>query len=244
MITPRILASGRFSPEDLEVSVGPSNRQISPEIENKIEATWEKVLEDAKAKGKTCYNGLSYRLNSLQEENGKLVLNFGTLEFRVRNGIRKTPGYFDLPEEFFVKGCYTDATVKTSDGWYLLIELSGKSMNENDIDFIGGIMETNFGMKTGQDIFDSFYTELKEEGRINSEDIQEVYLQSVLLSHSTNIAFHFEVVLNVTLEDVLKRENEDAEVASLQGFSREEYIKILENHKSPNKRLVAETMRI
>ncbi len=45
-----------------------------------------------------------------------------------------------------------------------MVESSGKSMNPNTIDFLGGIMERYVNMKTGNDIFESLYKELREEG--------------------------------------------------------------------------------
>lgn len=63
----KILAIGKFLPEDLLVSVSESNRKIKPEIENQIDDIWQRIEQKAREEGRVCYNGLGYRLNSLEK---------------------------------------------------------------------------------------------------------------------------------------------------------------------------------
>ena len=241
MKLPRILVSGAFSPEDVMVSVSETTRKIDPTIEGQLDALWEAKKKKADEEGKNCYNGISYRLNSIQEQDGKLVVDFGTFEYKVRDGLIAIPEYFELSAEYYRKGCFSMATVRTSDGLYVMAELSGKSMNENTVDLIGGIMETNIAFGSGKDIFRSFYDELEEEAGIKEGDIQECLLKAICLEVRTNVAFYFEVIVNVSSEELRKRfeKNKDEDIRTLCFYTQEEYIDALECHRSPNKQFIA-----
>lgn len=244
MKLPRILVSGAFSPEDVVVSVSQSTRKVDPAIEAQLDALWEVKKKKADEEGKNCYNGISYRLNSIQEQDGKLVVDFGTFEYKVRDGLIAIPEYFELSEEYYRKGCFSTATVRTSDGLYVMAELSGKSMNENTVDLIGGIMETNIAFGSGKDVFRSFYDELEEEAGITEGDIQECYLKTIYLEARTNVAFYFEVILNISSNDLLKRfkENKDEDIHALCFYAQEKYLDALKHHRSPNKQFIAEQL--
>ncbi len=246
MDLPRILVTGKFKPNDLEVSVSASDRKVDPAIEVELESVWQAKVKKAEENGQICYNGISYRLNSIQEKEGKISIDFGTIEYKVRDGLIVIPEYFDLPEEYYRKGCFSSASIKTSDDLYLMVELTGRSMNLNAIDLVGGIMETNVLMNNGNDVFRSFYNELKEEAGITEADIRQSYLQTIYLEYRTNVAFYFEVVLDISSDVLLKRfqDNKDADIKSIRLFSREEYLTVLNNHKSMNKHLTAKLLQI
>ncbi len=242
MKTPKLLVSGKFLPEDLIVSVSESNRKIDSAIESGVDELWKEIIKKAKSERRTCYNGTTYRLNSLEKEENKLIIDFGTIEFKTREALTATPEYFDLSEEYYKKSCYNDATVKTSDDRYLMVELSGKSMNPNKTDLMGGIMEKPLEIETGDDVFKSIYIELEEEGCITKLDIKEIYLRAIYLSAKTDIGFYFEVTLNVSLEELQNRfelENKDPDIKSLMGFTRNEYLSHLSNHGSMTKQFIA-----
>ncbi|MFA6050320.1 MAG: hypothetical protein WC761_03950 [Candidatus Paceibacterota bacterium] len=242
-----ILALGKFSSSDLVVSVSESNRKIDAKIEERIDALWGAKKKKAEEEGRVCYNGTSYRLNSLKTEDGKIHIDFGTIDFKTRTGLLDVPGYLDLPEECYKLGCSTDSSVKTSDGMYLMVELSGKSMNINPTDFIGGLIEKPLEIKTGDDIFDAFFTELEEEGSIVESDIKDIYLRAIYVTPKTDVGFHFEVLLNISSEDLLKRfelENKDPDIESLRIFSHDEYLSHLLSHGSKSKQIIANLVQI
>lgn len=238
--------SGKYSPDDLWVSLSESTRKTHPDIEIKLEAIWEAKKKRAEENGQVCYNGISYRLNSVQEKDGKVILDLGTFEYKVRDGLIAIPEYFELPEAYHRKGCFSTSSVKTSDGLYIMVELSGKSMNENIIELIGGIMETNIQMTSGRDVFQSFYDELEEEAGVKEKDINESYLKAIYLEARTNVGFYFEVLLNVSSKDLKERfkENQDVDIQALRLFTRTEYIDILKNHRSSNKHFIATILSI
>lgn len=246
MKLPKILVSGDFCPDDIIVSLSPSNRKIDLATEAQLENIWNEKVKKSEEAGKTCYNGISYRLNSILENDGKVVVDFGTFEYKVRDGLIAIPEYFNLPEEYYRKGCFSTATIKTLDKLYLMVELTGKSMNENVIELVGGIMETDIEIIAGQDVFKSFYKELAEEVGVTETDIDTAHLNSIYLEHRTNVGFYFEVALKIPYEELLKRfsDNKDIDIKSVRAFSRDEYINTLNTHRSPNKPFIAGLLTI
>jgi hypothetical protein len=242
MSSGKLLAIGKFAPEDLTISVGESTRKIDPAIEKQVDAIWEEKKKRAEAEGRVCYNGISYRLNSFEEKGGKLRIDFGLLEYKARQSLQTIPAYLELPEEYHHNGCYNGATVKTSDDKYLVVELSGKSMNTQTIDTLGGIMEKPQEIKNGEDVFSALYIELEEEGCIKKTDVKEIYLRAVFVTPNTHSCFYFEVTLNISSGELLKRfsnETKDQDIKSLKAFSQEEYLAFLSHHDSPTKQFIA-----
>lgn len=127
-----------------------------------------------------------------------------------------------------------------------MVEMSGKSMNTNSVDFLGGVMETNIKMNTGEDIFQSFYNELEEEGCIAVNDIQDIYIRLIYLSNNTNVGFYFEVSLSISSNDLLERFYEtgkDADIKSLKVLSKYDYLELLRSHNL-NKQFIAQFVNI
>jgi hypothetical protein len=241
MIHPKILIEGKYRPDDITISISESNRKTTPEIENQLEDLWQIKLKKAQEAGKNIYNGLSYRLNALNIKEGKICLEFSIFDFKTRECLLDIPGYDDMPEEYWRKGCHTASTVQTSDGKFVMVELSGKSMNLNATDLIGGIMETDPELKEGKDIFESLYKELNEEAFIAKDDIKEAYINALYLNTTGNIGFYFMVNLSISSKDLMVRFNtqqKELDIKSLIIFSKEEYLNHLRNHNL-NKRFLA-----
>lgn len=242
-----LLAIGKFSASDLVISVNDSTRKIDPGVESQVDAIWGEKKKKAEEEGRVCFNGISYRINSLTEENGKIVIDFGLLEYKARQALQTIPAYLELPEDYYHKGSYSGATVKTSDGMFLIIELSGKSMNMNTVDMLGGIMEKPSEIVTGEDVFGCVYTELEEEACIKGNDIKECYLRSIFLTPNTHTCFYYEVTLNVTSEALLTRfsdENKDQDIRSLKVLTRDEYVSFLKTSSSPAKQFISAIINI
>lgn len=241
MIASKILASGKFYPQDIRVSMHKSNRAIDPTTESQIETVWQAMLAQAKEAGKVCYNGTSYRLNTLAVDAGKLVIELSTFEYKVRDGLLKIPGYFDLTEKYYRKGCFTTGTIRTSDNQYVLVKLSGRSMNENSTEMVGGIMETDVTMCSGEDIFTSFFNELEEEIGVVKDDVADIYLQTIYLDSKTNIGFYFDVTLTISANELLWRfkYNQDIDIESILTYSKDAYIQTLRDHPSRDKHFLA-----
>lgn len=241
MIEPKILALGYFSPDDLRVTLAVSNRKVKPEVEAQLETAWQSMLRQAKTESRQIYNGISYRLNSFQHSKDTLTLELAPFEYKVRDGLLRVPGYFNLPESYYRKGCYTAASVKTADEKYLMVELSGKSMNMNTIETLGGIVDAEPVIENGDDVFRSLFKELDEEALITEEDISSCYLRALLLEEQTNVGLYFEVRLKITAEQLISRQTLatlDQEIAAVKILTKEKYISILQS-SSPSKQLIA-----
>lgn len=238
MITPKILVQGNFTPRDLVVSVSPSSLIVLDSVKKDIEEIWKSKIKEAKEKGLHLYNGTSYRLNSLRKENGKIYLDFGIMDFKTRFGLREVLPNIDFDETMYRNGCYVGATVKTSDDKYLMIRLSGKSMNRNTYDVLGGIMETNTEMNS-EYIFNVLHTELKEEAGIEEFEIENTILKAIYQGTYTNIGFYLETELSISSNEILRRfeENTDVDIAGIEIYSYDEYLKVLQSHNS-NKQLI------
>lgn len=246
MIKPIILAKGHFKPKDLSIIISKSNRKIDPKIEDQLNDLWKDKERKAKEKGQFIYNGLSYRLNFLKSKERKLFIDLGVVDFKTRECLVEAKGYYELPEEYWRKGGHTLAIVKTFDNRYLMMELSGKSMNKNKTDFLGGIIETEPPIKSGNDLFESLYRELEEEVFIKKEDISNSILGMVYVTHSTDVGFYFEILLKITSDELEYRfnnETKEIDIKSLQVMSRTDFIKELENHNS-DKQFVATQIEI
>jgi len=234
----KILAKGKFGPDDITVTVSPSNRKIDPAVESQLDALWEKKLAKALAAGKNIYNGISYRLNSLEEKAGKLHFDLSTFDYKTRDGLMEAEGYYNLSDEYLRKGCFTGASIRTSDHKFLMVAISSTSMNTNKTDLIGGIIEVFGVANAGSDIFKSLYREMAEEALITEGDIQESYLKAVYLNASTNCGMYFEVVLSISADELLRRfetQSNDADIKGLIALTREEYCTALEGHNESKK---------
>jgi hypothetical protein len=236
MIKPKLIVKGNFTPDDLVVSVSPSNLVILDSVKEDIEEIWKTKLKESEEKNLNLYNGDIYRLNSFKEENGKIYLDFGIMDFKTRFGLRKSLLKIDDDETIHHHGCYVGATVKTSDDKYLMVKLSGKSMNRNTNDVLGGVMETNIEMNS-EYIFNVLHAELYEEAGINKSEIENTILRAIYKSSTTSIAFYLETKLSISSDEVLKRfeSNTDVDVAEIEVYSYEDYLEVLRNHNE-NKR--------
>jgi hypothetical protein len=233
MIEPIILEKGNFKPRDLSIKISRSNRKTDHNLEVQLDDLWAKKQKKAKENNQLLYNGLLYRLNSIKLRGGKLFIDFGVIDFKTRECLIEAKGYYGAAEGYWRKGCHTLATVKTSDDKYLMVELSGKSMNKNKVDFLGGIMETKPSIKSGGDIFKSLYRELGEEAFIKKGDIASSILHMIYVTHSTDVGFYFEILLKVTSDELGHRFNKgkkEIDIKSLKVMSHLDFIKELESH--------------
>jgi hypothetical protein len=232
MIAPKLFVEGNFTADDLVVSVSPSNLVILDSVKGDIEKIWENKMHEAQERGLHLYNGTSYRLNSLKEENGKIHLDFGIVDYKTRYGLRDALPKVQFDETMYRNGCYVGASVKTSDERYLMVKLSGKSMNRNTHDLLGGIMETNIPMDSDY-VFKVLRAELLEEAGIKESEIASMVLRAMYQDMYTNAAFYLEVELSVSSVEIQERfnHNSDVDIAAIEVYSYDDYLQALQNHK-------------
>jgi hypothetical protein len=241
--TPHPIALGPLEPKDIVITVSPSNLEVTEDVSNRIEELWREKEQEAKNKGLNFFNGVSYRVNSYNFTNGKLVLDLATFEFKLRYGLITMSRLGEIDPTVIVQGgCFVGATVVTSDKKYLLVKQSGKSaLNINIYDVLGGMAEIDVPLSGGDYFHQVLFNELKEEGNIFQSDIDSCSLKMVYAAQNGHFGFYFEVTLNVTATELLERHqyNSDVDIESLHAYSKAEYLKNLQNHPSPNKQLLA-----
>jgi hypothetical protein len=111
MIKPKLLVKGNFTPNDLVVSVSPSDLVILDSVKEDIEEIWKTKLKESKEKNLNLYNGNIYRLNTFKEENGKIYLDCGIRDFKTRVGLIEVLFKIDYNENTHHHGCYVGANV-------------------------------------------------------------------------------------------------------------------------------------
>lgn len=213
MIIPRILARGSFGPDDIDVTYNEvSNRATTPEIEKQIDAHWDIFYRDAKVAGKSIWNGVTYRVNELKmTDQGKLKVEFAPIDFKTRECVTRVSGYWDMEEEYWRMGAYTGSFIKTADGYYVFVRLSGKSVSsqrtpkQGMASLVGGIMDSEVPLQSANDIFAMMYKECEEETAIPHDRISRCVLDAVYLNASTNVGFHFGIDLHDTKQEVEDR---------------------------------------
>ncbi|MAQ77483.1 hypothetical protein CL684_03080 [Candidatus Campbellbacteria bacterium] len=238
MIKPQIIIEGNFSPKDIIASVTQEKFNLPKNIRNEIDDIWNKKIYEAKNNKLNLYNGNTYRLKSVKQQESNIVFEFQVMKFKDRFGLREIHRRYGISKELHRKGCFVSATVKTLDKKFVMVRLSGKSMNMNSIEVLGGIMEDNIQMSNTY-IFDVLYLEIEEEIGVTKEEIKSMSLRAIFQGGYTNVGFYFEVDLNLSSTEILQRfkENRDYDIAGIEIFNYKEYLNILKNHNL-NKQLI------
>jgi hypothetical protein len=127
------------------------------------------------------------------------------------------------------------ATIITSDNQYVVVKLSGKSLNQNNLDFIGGNNEKPHPLSNGPELFDHLYREALEEANITKANFESLILKAVIQMTRGLAFFYYEGRLNITadeLKDQFESQNEkDPDISDLIFFTRDEYLDFLENDR-------------
>lgn len=160
------------------------------------------------------------------------------MDYKTLYGLREALPKINYDKTMYQNGCYVGSTVKTSDNKYLMIKLSGKSMNSNTYDLLGGMLGTKIEMNS-EYIFNVLYTELDEEAGIKKNEIENTALKAIYQDRLTSIGFYFETDLDISSDEILKRfeSNADVDISGVEVYSYEQYLEILQNHNS-SKRLI------
>ena len=237
----KALVTGKLTAKDISITVKKSNLNLTPEIESRVEEVWKDKLIESEKRGANIFNGVSYRMNSWSYNQRKLKLELSPYDYKHRLGLitmikNGEISSYDYPHN----GCFVGATVLTSDNLYIMIKLSGTSMNLNTLEMLGGMVETETQFSDQNFLFDVLYQELEEEAGIIKSDITQCYLESMFTGGTSHFGFYFNVVLNKSSSELQKRfgHNQDTDIESLVFLSREDYLITLRN-MSNNKRLIA-----
>jgi len=237
----KALVTGKLTVRDISITAKESNLKLTPEIEKRIEEVWEDKLIESEKRGGNIFNGVSYRMNSWSYDQQKLKLELSLYDYKHRLGLitmikNGEISSYDYPHN----GCFVGATVLTSDNLYIMVKLSGTSMNLNILEMLGGMVETETQFSDQNFLFDVLYQELEEEAGITNSDITQCYLEAMFTGGTSHFGFYFNVVLDKSSSELQKRfgHNQDTDIESLVFLSRKDYLITLKN-MSNNKRLIA-----
>ena len=239
MITPQVLVTGSFGPEDIEITVSESTLVVSNETKQRIENIWNAKEQEAKEKDPNLYNGMSYRLNSWLQQDGRLELDFGLIDYKTRLGLVLLSGQQVFTEQEQHKGCFVGGSVQTSDGYYVMLKLTGKSMNLDTTEVIGGITEDNIPIDQGPYLYSVMYEELEEEAGITVGDVKNISIDMMYTDSHYHTGFYFTVDLSITRKELESRfvDNNDVDVDSLLLYTKDEYVQVMQDHNT-NKQLM------
>jgi 8-oxo-dGTP pyrophosphatase MutT (NUDIX family) len=237
----KALVTGKLTAENFNITIGESNLNLTLEIGARIEEIWKDKQVESKERGADIYNGVSYRVNNWSYDQKTLGLELSLYDYKHRLGLitmikNGEISSYDYPHN----GCFVGATVLTSDDLYIMVKLSGTSMNLNTLEMLGGMVETETQFSDQNFLFDVLYQELEEEAGITNSDITQCYLESMFTGGTSHFGFYFNVVLDKSSSELQKRfvYNQDTDIESLVFLSREEYLITLKD-MSNNKRLIA-----
>lgn len=215
---PKVLATGKWLPEQVDVVHSLSNRKINPDWEAKCEAEWLRKVEDAKITGKKAWDSVTYRLNDLKVENNRVLLDLGTMPFRIRNTFQNVVDVKDAEEPYLPKGMFVAGLIQTADDLFVFGMPSEKTLVNQKIDFIGGtLVKDEHIVNNGSDLIASLGAELSEEINVSAEKVGSNHLISVVLSDRFNVGLIFHVQLKISSEKVLElfRQSNDQEMSDV-----------------------------
>jgi len=192
-------------------------------------------MKDAAEKGIKAWDSQVYRLENFQVRHESLFLKFGLIPYSTRMGIKKYRNEIDsLGPDYFSKSLYVSAFIETRDSKYLMGRLSGKTLNEKTVDFIGGVLSFDeIKIKSSGDIWKIMYRELEEEANIKKEDIQSAILIGGAVSWYSNVALVFYIKLKIDSETAMKGFNKrsDDELSELLCLDRSELERMMRDAK-------------
>ncbi len=215
----KIIFKGKLLPTNISIENVPSSRKIDQKLENLCNEKWNGLMMDAKMTGKSLWNSETYRLEMCLQKNGILFLKMATIPFSIRLGMNS---FVHLVEElgldYAAMGMFTSCFIKTADEKYIFIEKSDKYVTNKKYAFVGGVLsKTEKVLSGGEDLFGEVFKEMEEEIGVEQTDVDSNVLTRVYITENFNACILFEVKLNKTYSEIVKKFNSknDGEVKGL-----------------------------
>jgi len=219
MIESHVLIKKRLKSQDVQVTFNlNSSRKVDPSIEQEALDNWYKNLQTYKENNQKIWDGTTYRLNTLKIYENSLDLELSTVKFSTINGYRDIFKKYDLNTEYYIDHISVGALIKTSDNKYLFGERSGKTAARSPIDLIGGgASKDELEITSGEDFETLLLKEIEEETNLDLNHIKKSEIIGIVRSQSTNVIIIFEVILNISSQNVLRlfKQRGDDEMKSL-----------------------------
>lgn len=213
MLQPKILIKGIFYPKNIRVNFeNKSNRKVDSEIESRIDSIWDRVHNEAREQGKLTFNGKIYRLNNYHVSNSQLEITFSQIEYKTRIGIiEQMDKVLSLGEDYLHKNVAIGGLIKTADNKYVFGIKSGKTMNQSKEDIIGGMVEPDFKITSGEMLIEENFREIKEELNVDKELVQDLHVIGLVLSSNGGIIIITSCSLTIDSDVVKKKFDEDSD---------------------------------
>lgn len=220
----KLLAKGPYEFKDFEITLVNSGRKTSPKIEKKIDLFWDDFYKQAVDEGKLIYNGVSYRLDWIEVTDSKVLLEVSKIDFKTRMSLVKLRDTLSQDFDYTANGLVIGGFIKTSDNKFVFGIRSGKTLANNEFDFIGGIIEDSSPLGTGTDLEIHLNKEIEEEVGVDPEMISKSKILGVVFTHSTNIIFLTLTNLKIDSKKLmqLQKKHHDIEMEGVKLVSKDD----------------------
>jgi 8-oxo-dGTP pyrophosphatase MutT (NUDIX family) len=237
-IKPKIVFKTKYQQDKVDIKHIPSRRKINQEIENLSKLEWSKLLEEAQEQNKLAWDSELYRLEKVQEKEGRVLLTLSTVPFSIVKGMDKFIQQVNtLGEKYYSKSIYTKAVILTTDQKYIIGKVSKKTLNKHEYNLIGGVLsKSESEVNSGKDLFNSLLREIEEELGLTNKEILKTVLIGATLSTRLKIGLIFLVTLNLNSEELQKKVKLDkSEIVNYQLLNKKQFYNFLNSENVNNK---------
>ncbi len=218
----KVLWEGDIQIEDVLLVKEASQRKINRDIEEQIPSVWKSLRESAAANGEQLHNGRVVCLNSIAEEEGKIILKIYIMEYRERISLKHILGFLELPDEYMSKGVASMVDIVTSDGFHILgIRPNGKKT------LVGGVFEERHEKSAFKE---HLLEEIEEEVGISRKCLGEIKVRQMTMSEHGGVGVLCRAFVELSAEEVLAKfpRRADLELSEIKLLPEDKFIAELE----------------
>ncbi|MDP2696171.1 MAG: hypothetical protein Q8O87_02885 [bacterium] len=212
------LFRGRISPDDIVIRHVKSSLKKSVLISKESGHIWNRYLAEAAKKRLPLYDAAIYRLERLVKEGGRIELSLSKVSYKFAKTAPAIQQIDEFDERYYPMSLSTAGLIKTVDDKYVLGLKDSLKTNRSNIVMVGGVVSASeMKLKNGQDIFNAFTREVREELGVDGRDVADCTLRSIIKSNAMKIFLVFSASLRLNSEDLLKKfkHRDDKELESL-----------------------------
>jgi hypothetical protein len=221
----------KFNIQLLEVD---NDTQLPRDLEKLVDAKWQEMTRIASDNDQLLTNSYSYRLEDIYDYGSNAHMVLSKIDYKHRSGLEKLARAEVDVQDYVSKGLAIGGFIKTSDDKFIFGVLSGKTFNDNKIDFIGGIVDTI--TLNAQGLWQKFLDELEEETGVHGKFVEAGEYLGVLQGNEGNYILLCNCELSLSSKQVQEifEEQHDQEMRDLDFVDTEDlqdYMNILGGYK-------------
>lgn len=169
--TNEIIYDQAFDVDNLNLEIIETSLILDQDQQNKVDLKWLVLEENAIKNNLTLYNGESYRLESFNKNgiNNSYDLKLSKINFKERICLEKLSK--NQENKVFSKGLAIGCFMQTADEFFIFGKMSGKTMSDDKIDFIGGVADSDIET-SAKGLWGKFLQEMKEEASIDEKYVK------------------------------------------------------------------------